>query len=271
MSFPNQGLGDSLQDFISGVAPQTIEANQFDVTDDGQILGTGGHPLNGESDAIDGTGTELDGQGTTNPGGDGSGTANSLNADIEAERRARLAAEQRLGELERQRAEEAQRAAQEEHSRIQQQINAIQDPSLRRSKQLEYDNYRLRAYAQQQAKEANDLRNENTAANVQRAKAYLITQTMLTNGFPAEVRPLLETAQSPEHLDVIAATLVQQLPRGSAQSAPAQRMQQRIDSGVDTAGGSVASPTIPAGPKARSGDLMGLIQSTPYQRAVLQE
>lgn len=273
MSFPRQGSGTSLQDYISGVEPQTIEADQFDVTDLGQILGSGYHPLNDPSDAGDGTERIDDPAGVTTQAGAPEGTEKPLQGDIEAERQARLAAEQRARELEQAQQEQARQAAQQEHLRIQSAINSIPDPETRRAKQLEYDNYRLTIQAQQQREQVQRLQQQQEQQAIRSAKAMVITNTMLTNQLPAHVRPLLEAATSPEHLDVLVASL-KQMGVSSAQAQPTeaqQRMQQRLESGADIAGGAVGSAAIPEGPKKRSGDIIGLIQSTPYQRAVLRE
>lgn len=268
MSFQRQGSGQSLQDFISSVEPQTIEADQFDVTDLGQVLGGGTHPLNDPSDVQDGTERIDDPADLTNQPGASDQSANPSRDSVEAARLA--AAEAKIAELENAQREQARQAAQAEHQRIQGLIASIPDEDERKAKQLEYDNYRLRVYAQQQQQENQRLTQEREQTQLQQAKALIITQTMLKENLPPHTRAILEAAQSPEHLDVIVASLKQTVPSQSVDSGQ-QRMQQRIDSGVDTAGGSVASPVLPEGPRKRSGDIMGLIQATPYQRVAAHE
>lgn len=119
---------------------------------------------------------------------------------------------------------------------------------------------------------------QDTINRTQQAKAAVISRVMLLEGIPASYRPLLEQAETPDHmeytLNLIRPLLQQQVPTQQMGQSPQQQSQapsvQAIrqelqESGVLNPAGDGAGAPPPEPPKPRSGDLVGLLGSREYQ------
>ena len=156
----------------------------------------------------------------------------------------------------------AQLAARREHDAFVARLNAtVQDPNERVAR---YNQFRLQQEQVRTAALQGQINQINADANQQRemaARNQLISEAARDNGITdPELVQFLYDAQSPDHLQ----DLVQRVKRLAVNSQTAQtqvQREQRINAGVDVAGGASAGFTPPKQPKERSGDLIGLIRS----------
>jgi hypothetical protein len=279
------GQAKSLADYIQGSGYQTVSVDPSFVEEGGEALAEALNPVPDSQvrrltpEALDGLTVGEDsssaiGNALDPAGLDGSTGAptNALTPELQAEQRL---LDQRREELDRREAEQvaaetqrlqqqAQAAAQAERQRFLNYYNSLESDEEKQIASMQYQLHiekQKASYLEQQMQQTQ----AQTMADRERiAKNQVIFATARQHQIPNEFIPFLNKADNAEELDNMVVQ-VKQLMKTHKITAGQQAREERVASGVDVAGGANAGFVPPAGPKPRSGDLLGLIRSRPFQ------
>ena len=273
------GQTPNLADYIQAGGYQTVELNSSFVDEGGEALAEAINPLASDESTRRLTTETLanvqTGEDSSSAVGNTDGnaeTATPLTAEQQAEE-SRIA--QMQADLERREAafvqeqeaarrQQAQAAFEAEQRRFLAHYNGIDDPAEKRAAFAEYRAYVAERNAKAASESLQNVTQQTAQQREQIAKNQVIYATMRQEQIPTEFKMFLDKAANADELTQMVGQVKKFMANNKVVTTQAAR-QERVQSGVDVAGGNNAGFVPPAEPKKRSGDLMGLINSRQHQ------
>lgn len=154
----------------------------------------------------------------------------------------------------------ANQAALREEENFRLQLAQEPDPAIRAQKYVAFKEKQADARVNAIQAQLDGIKFQTNQDKEEFAKRQIAVVTAQQYGLAPEDLMYLQMAQTPEEMESVAVDLARRAGK-TRQTTTQQTRQQRIESGVDVAGGEQAGFVPPKAPKERSGDLIGLIRS----------